>query len=60
MDALLDTLPENPLIHPPVGEERFRRAVYKSHVIYFEVIGDDHVLIVRIIGRQSFPDGSTG
>ena len=55
MDALLDTLPETPLIHPQVGEEAFRRAVYKSHVIYFKVTKEDHVLIVRIIGRQAFP-----
>ena len=55
MDELLDTLGDSPLSHQQVGEsQRFRRAVYKSHAIYFEIAANDRVKILRIIGRQAY------
>lgn len=57
-DALFeqfDAIAENPLRFASVDDIRtgYRRAVITSHSIYYRIIGDDQVEIMRILGRQN-------
>lgn len=49
----LEEIAQSPLLYPAVDHIRqgYRRAVYHGHSIFYK-IESDHVLIVRIIGRQ--------
>lgn len=54
-DAIIQRLQDiaaAPLRHPIIEEITYRRTVYKSHSIYYE-IESDTVLIVRILGQQN-------
>ena len=49
----LSEIATNPLLYQAVEEipEDYRRSVYHSHSIYYEIIESD-VLIIRILGQQ--------
>ena len=45
----------NPLHYPSVAEEireGYRRSVFNAHSIYFRIVDEQSILIVRILGRQ--------
>jgi len=48
----LEGIAAEPLRHPVIEEITYRRTVYQSHSIYYE-IESDTVLIVRILGQQN-------
>ena len=50
---LFERLVSEPLLYPPVDEIALghRRAVYRSHSIYYRV-ADTEIVIIRILGRQ--------
>lgn len=51
--ARFDQIAEQPLQYRAVDEIRpgYRRSVYGAHSIYYR-IGDDHVEIMRVLGRE--------
>jgi len=57
LDNLFDELVRHPKLGVAVDDIRrgYRRAVYQSHSVYYIVTGD-HILIVRILGRQNAAD----
>jgi toxin ParE1/3/4 len=45
----------NPLHYPSLPEdirEGYRRSVFNAHSIYFRIVDEQSILIVRILGRQ--------
>ena len=55
LEARLSELADFPLHYPAVDHIRrgYRMSVYGSHSIYYQ-IKEDHILIVRIMGKQAF------
>ena len=53
MNEMFADIAENPYRYPAVDDVSpgYRRAVYRSHSIYYRLVGD-RVEIMRIIGRQ--------
>ena len=53
MKQRFDELAEQPKLYPAVEHIRsgYRRSVFGSHSIYYRV-ESDHVVIIRILGRQ--------
>lgn len=54
MICRFEQIAENPLQYPKVDEIQmgYRRSTFESHAIYYRLVDEQTVLIVRIIGSQ--------
>ena len=50
--AHLDFIAENPKLYSDSEFSGFKKSIYKGYSIFYRVMGDESVYIVRIIGRQ--------
>ena len=58
MIARFNLIAQNPLLYTPVDDirEGYRRSRYQSHSIYYRIIGNKSVLIVRILNAQNIEE----